>query len=51
MEATKTNFIVFNMTRPGLERNIYHTRGERANYIYIPQMGFLHEEQHTRQNL
>jgi hypothetical protein len=31
-EATNTNFIVFGLTRPGLEPIIYHTRGEHANY-------------------
>ena len=30
-EATNTNFIVFGLTRPGLEPTIYHTRGEHAN--------------------
>jgi len=27
-EATNTNFIVFDLTRPGLETTIYRTRGE-----------------------
>jgi hypothetical protein len=31
-EATNTNFIVFGLTRPGLEPMIYHTRGEHANH-------------------
>jgi hypothetical protein len=31
-EATNTNFIVFGLTRPGLEPTIYHTRGEHANH-------------------
>ena len=31
-EATDTNFIVFGLTRPGLEPTIYHTRGEHANH-------------------
>jgi hypothetical protein len=31
-EATNTNFIVFGMTRPGLEHTIYSTRGEHANH-------------------
>ena len=30
-EATHTNFKVFDLTRPGLELKIYHTRGEHAN--------------------
>ena len=31
-EATNTNFIVFGLTRPGLEPTIYRTRGEHDNY-------------------
>jgi hypothetical protein len=31
-EATNTNFIVFGLTRPGLEPMIYSTRGEHANH-------------------
>jgi hypothetical protein len=31
-EATNTNFIVFGLTRPGLEHTIYRTRGEHANH-------------------
>jgi hypothetical protein len=31
-EATNTNFLVFGLTRPGLEPSIYHTRGEHANH-------------------
>jgi hypothetical protein len=31
-EATSTNFIVFGLTRPGLEPTIYRTRGEHANH-------------------
>ena len=31
-EATQINFIVFGLTRPGLEPTIYHTRGEHANH-------------------
>ena len=30
-EATNTNFIIFDLTRSGLERMIYRTRGEHAN--------------------
>ena len=30
-EATNTNFIVFGLTRPGLESTIYSTRGEHAH--------------------
>jgi hypothetical protein len=31
-EATNTNFIVFVLTRPGLEPTIYRTRGKHANH-------------------
>ena len=31
-EATNTNFIVFGLTRPGLEPTLYRTRGEHANH-------------------
>jgi hypothetical protein len=31
-EATNTNFIVFGLTRSGLELTIYRTRGEHANH-------------------
>ena len=31
-EATNTNFVVFSLTRPGLELTIYRTRGEHANH-------------------
>ena len=31
-EATNTNFIVFSLTRPGLEPTIYCTRDEHANH-------------------
>ena len=31
-KATRTNFIVFDLTRPGLEPTIYRTRGEHANH-------------------
>jgi hypothetical protein len=30
--ATNTNFVVFGLTRPGLEPTIYRTRVEDANY-------------------
>jgi len=35
-EATNTNFIVFGLTRSGLEPMIYGTRAEHANYITPP---------------
>ena len=31
-EATNTNFIVFGLTRPGLEPTIFRTRDEHANH-------------------
>jgi hypothetical protein len=31
-EATNTNFIIFGLTRPGLEPTIYHNPGEHANH-------------------
>ena len=30
--TTNTNFIVFGLTRSGLEPTIYHTRGEHVNH-------------------
>jgi hypothetical protein len=33
--ATNTNFIVFGLTRLGLEPTIYHTRGKHANHYAI----------------
>ena len=30
--ATNTNFIVFGLTRRGLEFTVYHTQGEHANH-------------------
>jgi len=34
-EATNTNFILFFLTRSGLELKICHTPGEHANYYSI----------------
>ena len=31
-EATNTNFIVFGLTRSGIDPTVYHTLGEHANY-------------------
>ena len=31
-KAKNTNFIIFDLTRPGLEPTIYRTRGEHANH-------------------
>jgi hypothetical protein len=39
-EETNTNFLVFGMTRPGLELTIYCTRGEHANH-YITDAVFV----------
>jgi hypothetical protein len=33
-EATHINFIVFGLTRLGLEPTIYRTRGEHANHYF-----------------
>jgi hypothetical protein len=30
--ATNTNFIIFGITRPGLNPTLYRTRGEHANH-------------------
>ena len=35
-EATHTNFIVFGLTRPGLEPTIYRSRGEHVNHLRHP---------------
>ena len=37
-EATNTNFIVFDLTRPGLECMIYRTQGEHTNQ-FITNVG------------
>jgi hypothetical protein len=37
-EATHTNFIVFGLTRPGLEPTTYRTRGEHSNHYVIDAM-------------
>ena len=39
-KATYTNFIVFGLTRPGLEPNIYRTWGEHANH-YITDAVYI----------
>jgi hypothetical protein len=41
-EATKTNCIVFGLTRSGLEPTIYHTRGEHANHYTIDEPTIYH---------
>ena len=40
-EATNTNFIVFGMTRPGLEPTIYRTQGEHANHYATDAVAWL----------
>jgi hypothetical protein len=40
-EATNTNFIVFALTRPGLEPTIYCTRGEHANHYATDAVVFI----------
>ena len=40
-EATNTNFIVFGLTRPGLESTIYHTRSEYANHYTTDAVSFI----------
>jgi len=34
-EATNNNFLVFGLTRLGLEPMIYHIRGEHANHMFL----------------
>ena len=38
-EATHTIFIVFGLTRQGLELTIYHIRGEHANLYATDAVG------------
>jgi hypothetical protein len=46
-EATNTNFIVFGLTRSGIDPMIYHTRGEHANHYTTgavdPGLGLAHK--------
>ena len=48
-EATNTNFIVFGLTRPGLEPTIDHTRGEHANHytMYVVDVKFMKSLNHN----
>jgi hypothetical protein len=56
-EATNTNFIVFDLTRPGLEPTIYHTRGEHVNHYAtdIPALRYQYQSRmhknHPRHNI
>jgi hypothetical protein len=34
-EATNTNFIIFCLTRPGLDPTIFHTQGEQTNHYMM----------------
>ena len=43
-EATNTYFIVFGLTRPGLEPTIYRTRGEHANYYVTDAIVFFSDK-------
>ena len=49
-ESTNTNFIVFGLTRSGLEPTIYRTRGEHANHDATGAVNYawkLHTVKHT----
>ena len=41
VEVTYTSFIVFGLTRPGLEPTIYRTRGEHANHYATDAVIFI----------
>ena len=50
-EATNTNFIIFGLTRLGLEPMIYRTLGEHANHyatdaVHIIGWSKIHERLH-----
>jgi hypothetical protein len=40
-EATNTKFILFGLTRSGLEPTIYHTQGEHANHYITSVWSFM----------
>ena len=42
-EKTNTKFIVFGLTRPGLEPTTYHTRGEHANHYATDIVTWLNQ--------
>jgi hypothetical protein len=42
-EKTNTKFIVFGLTRPGLEPTTYHTRGEHANHYATDIVAWLNQ--------
>jgi hypothetical protein len=54
-EAANTDFIVFGLTRAGLENRIYRTRGKHTNYYNInavsrlrnPYKGLLEHKQNS----
>ena len=43
-EATNTNFIVFGLTRSGLEPMIYRTRGEHANHYTTDVVSSVYDQ-------
>ena len=44
-EATNTNFIVFGLTRPGLEPTSYHTWGKHANLYITYAISMLEDDE------
>jgi hypothetical protein len=45
-EATNTNFIVFGLTRPGIEPTIYRIGGEHANHYATDAVVDILKENH-----
>ena len=45
-EETHTKFIVFGVTRPGLEPTNYRTRGEHANHYGTDAVRVLRDKKH-----
>jgi len=43
-EATNTNFIVFGLTRSGLEPMIYRTLGEHANHYTTDVVSSVYDQ-------
>jgi hypothetical protein len=37
-ESENTNFIVYTLTKPGMELTIYHTRGNHANHYTTEEL-------------
>ena len=44
-EATHTNFVVFGLTRSGLEPTIYYTRAEHANHYNTDAVNLHQKDQ------